>query len=132
MFDKLFRRRKPAPQADPAPPPSSRPFLAVELDPATNNVKVYAHLPHQATEQASLDVAANFGSMAFLLNEGSLLSMLQQAIAVAGSGDGKEGMAQTALASINTLVQARARNRSCPVVRPTSALTPGRDFGGNE
>jgi hypothetical protein len=130
MFKKLFgRRQKSAPETAPAPVAPVKPFLAVELDMVTGAITAYAHFPQPASEEEAKALAANFGCMTFLLNDGSLLPQLQQAIVVAGISSGLEGVSHMALASLTTLMQGQAQNEE-PLIRPTEAFA-NRNPGGH-
>lgn len=126
MLKNLFWGRRPEPAIYP------NPFFAIEMDAKTGDVKGYCHFPQPATEQEARSLAAKFGKLLFLLNDGSFLPIIQNWVVLGGVDSNAEVVAHMTLNTLNQLLAQKAQHQGHadgPLVRPTAAFAPNRSQG---
>jgi hypothetical protein len=112
----------------PPPAPQRTPFVALELDPGSGKVKPVCSFGDPKSEAEANAVANGMAHLAFLLNDGRFLALLQQGLVTAGTREGVVGMANAAMDKLNELLVERAMQKAAddePVVPATEVL--GRD-----
>jgi hypothetical protein len=101
------------------------PFLAIELEP-NGRVTTYAHLGSPENEDEMKGFAQGMALLAYMLNDGQFMALLQGAIAIAGEREGLPAMAKIALDGINQLIAAKAKTEGANdlCVPPDKAFNP--------